>query len=175
MKCFKTFLLPLLLTLMAVASACKKEKPEPPFGAATLNPGRAAIRFTPSKSINSLLYFDVANTTHTTAQNKGMNVGNVRNVILEATELMQNSMTRKATINMVLRENTTPAINLSLATGLPLWFIHIESYSWTGHTRRSQSGTLTVTRFTSTEIEGYFSVTFDDGTTISDGRFAGKF
>ncbi|MGV3658488.1 MAG: hypothetical protein ACO1NX_11050 [Chitinophagaceae bacterium] len=104
-----------------------------------------------------------------------MNVSDIRNIILEATEYKENTITRKAYISMVLRHNTTPAINLSLTSGLPLCFIHIESYGWFGYTRHSQSGTLNVTRFTETEIEGTFSVTFDDGTTVSDGRFAGKF
>ena len=174
MKCFKTLLL-LAVATCALLASCKKDKPEPPFGADALNSGRAAIKFTPSKPINSLRYFEVKNTAQTSAQNRPMNVSDVRNVVLEATETTENTITRKAIIIMVLRPGTQPSINLALSSGFPLATVQIESYGWLGYTRRSQSGTLTVTRFTATEIEGRFSVTFDDGTTVDDGQFAGKF
>lgn len=175
MKCLKTFLIPIVFILLAVVPACKKEVPEPALNASSLQTGRSAIKFTASKNINGIKSFDVNNTTNTSAENRSMNVGDVRNIILEATELNENTITRKAYISLVLRNNTNPTIDLSLASGLPLATIHIESYGWFGYTRRSQSGTVNVTRFTGTEIEGRFSVTFDDGTTVSNGQFAGKF
>jgi hypothetical protein len=175
MKYFQTLFLISALTSLWILPSCKKEEREPTINAASLFSGRAAIKFTASKSINGNKAFDINNTASTTASNQSMGVGNIRNIILEATELYENAPIRKAIINMAVRENMTTPIDLSLTSGLPLGFIHIDSYALFGYTRRSQSGTITLTRFTATEIEGRFTATFDDGTVVNDGRFAGKF
>lgn len=154
--------------------SCKKEDREPPFDAASLAPGRAAIQFTASKAINEKREFNISNTSHTSAKNQSL--GNTaRNVVLEATDMFENSPTRKTIISMGLRPNYTGAINMAVTSGLPLANIRIESYSQFGHFRHSTGGTITITKFTSNEIEGSFTATFDDGTTINNGRFVRKF
>lgn len=172
-KCFNSLLL--LLAAVTVFTACKKEEREPPFNAASLSSGRAAIKFTTSKAIAGSTEFNINNTPSTVATNQPLSGTTVRNVVLEATELYNNAPTRKAIISMAVRPNSTEPINLARTSGLPLGFIHIESFAFLGYTRRSQSGTITITRFTATEIEGAFTASFDDGTVIENGKFAGSF
>ena len=173
MKCFKTFLL-LATASSCLFSSCKKENRELPFDAANLIPGRAAIKFIASKAINEKRDFDINNTIHTSASNQPL--GNTaRNVVLEATDMFENTPTRKAIISIGLRPNYTGVVNMAITSGLPLANIRIESYGLFGYFRLSKSGTITITKSTSNEIEGSFSATFDDGTTINNGQFAGKF
>jgi len=154
---------------------CKKEeKGPPPLSAASLNAGRAAIRFTSSTAFNGSKSFEVSNTVNTFASNTLMNTTTVRNVKLETTEYSDNAPTRYILINMAANYNSTN-IDLSLQSGFPLAFIRLESYSLFGIIRTSKSGTLTITKFTPTEIEGTFRVVMDDGMAIEDGRFAGRF
>lgn len=173
-KCFKTLLL--LSPLFVLFAACKKEDREPAIAAAHLSPGRAAIKFTASKAFNGDREFNINNTRNTMASNQPLGGSTARTIKLEATDLYEsNAPSRKATIDLAVRTNAPAAIDLTKTNGLPLGKITLESYSLLGIMRYSQSGTITLTRLTDTEIEGSFTATFDDGTVINNGQFAGKF
>ena len=176
MTCFKRIKTLLLLILVsALFTACKKEEQEPPFNAAMLQTGRAAIKFSASKAFNGDKAFHISNTTNTLASNTPL--GNtVRNIKLEATDVYETgTASRKAIIDMAINGYAPTSIDLARSSGLPLGNIRLESYSIFGAFRHSRSGTISITKFTATEIEGSFSVTFDDGMVISNGKFAGRF
>jgi len=155
-------------------SACKKEdNGPPPLNSTSMKVGKAGIRFTANTAFNGNKNFDVVNTNETSATTTTLSGGTIRNIKVEATEIIDNLPSRKVLIDFVVREVST--INLSLRSGFPLGNIRLESYSVFGIIRRSVSGTLTVTKLTTTEVEGNFTATFDDGMVINNGSFAGKF
>lgn len=165
----------LLLPFIALLAACKKDVEEPPVTAAGLQAGRAAIKFTASKAFNGDKEFDVNNTNGTVASNAPLG-STVRNIKVEATDVYETGTpSRKAIIDMAINGYAPTSINLARSSGLPLGNIRLESYSIFGVFRHSTSGTISITKFTATEIEGTFSVTFDDGMVISNGKFAGRF
>ena len=158
---------------MMFFSACKKEdNGPPPLNSTSMKVGKAGIRFTANTAFNGHKNFDVVNTNETSCTNLTLSSG-IRNIKVEATEITDNLPSRKVLIDFVVREMST--INLSLRSGFPLGNIRLESYSVFGIIRRSVSGTLTVTRLTTTEVQGNFTATFDDGMIINNGGFARKF
>jgi hypothetical protein len=165
-----------LLTVTLLLAACKKEEREPPFNAAMLQQGRAAIKFTASKAFNGDKEFNISNTPSTLASNQPFSNSNARNLKLEAMELGETGTpTRKAIIDMAVSGNAPTTIDLARTNGLPLGKITLESYSIFGYFRHSTAGSISITRLTTTEIEGSFSASFDDGTVIGNGKFAGRF
>ena len=160
---------------VVILPSCKKEEKGPPaLTAAALSAGRAGVRFSTSTNFNGSRSFDVSNTGSTVATNTTFSSGTTRNIILEVTEMVDNTPTRKVLMNMAVK-NTSSTIDLSLSSGFPLAFIKLESYSLLGIFRYSKSGTITLTKLTATEVEGTFTATFDDGLVASNGQFAGKF
>lgn len=165
----------LAIAITATFTACKKEERKPPFSAAMLQSGRAAIKFTASKAFNGDKEFNIINTPITLASNQPLG-STARNVKLEATDVYETgTYSRKAIIDLAINGYGPSTINLVRSNGLPQGNIRLESYSLFGYFRHSQMGTITITKFTPTEIEGSFTATFDDGTIIDNGQFAGRF
>lgn len=168
------FLTAILFFLLGGSACTKEEKGPPPLRAATLGPGRAAIRFISDKAFNGSKSFDVVSTPNTTARSSPFANG-VVSIDLETTEINNATPTRKAIIKMLVRTTSFQPIDLSRQTGIPLGTIELESYSIFGIFRKSKSGTITITRITTNEVEGMFTATMDDEMNIQNGLFAARF
>ncbi len=92
-------------------SACKKEdNGPPPLNSTSMRVGKAGIRFTANTAFNGNKNFDLVNTNETTATTITLSGGTIKNIKVEATEIIDNLPSRKVLIDFVVREVST--INL---------------------------------------------------------------
>jgi len=171
-------------------SSCKKD-PQP--GEPTLSSGRCAISFTGNVNFETSNKFAISNTAATTATSLPFGTGSAREIKLEAVETTNGSLTittRSVLIDILLSGSASTAngsvsIDLHKTSGIPLATITLKSTTNTGGFQTggtnyySKSGTITITKLTTAEIEGSFTGTWNDNLmgnlSISNGAFAGKF
>ncbi|MBD0277664.1 MAG: hypothetical protein ICV81_06825 [Flavisolibacter sp.] len=191
-----TFLQMTVIVFFLLFASCKKEeKAPPPVSAASLNAGRAGIRFTTSEDFKGSKSYDVVNTDLTFSLNQDLS-GGVRNVRLTTTDRKDNDPYRGASIDIMLNKiagttNGNISIDLSAPffTGnppaVPRALVRLERISPFGSffntVYDSRLGTLTITKLTATEIEGSFNATValsgssGSSMVVSNGSFAGNF
>lgn len=177
----------MLLAASALLSSCSKDDDEAAVNtntSASLDAGRAGIVFNTNTNFVSNTAFNVRNSLATTATST-VN-GATRIIVLTALEINGTSPVRRASVALTMpATSNTTAGNLTADLSVPASSTIIasvaltsESGSTAGTTYSSETGTLTITKLTATEIEGSFSGTVTDGTTsyiVSNGSFAGKF
>jgi hypothetical protein len=187
----KLLSIPMLVTAtVMLLSSCKKSSDDNAGGgnsSSNLGAGKAGITLNTSADFAGGTSFSVINTATTTAMTGSSSA--LRNISLSATGISGvNTRTVMITIICPVDANTTGGSlvgDLSLpnnATILPTITLSSTTGATPGiqYSSGDQSGTLTITKLTSTEIEGTFSGTVKDvnGTatmTVSNGTFAGKF
>lgn len=166
-------------------SSCKKDSTTNRTGSGNLDAGKAAIALTSSTSFGGSTTFDVGNTLTTTAVTQTSS--SLRNISLACNDV-SGTNTRSVMIMIITPADASTTSgsltgDLSLPNGatiLPTISMFTTNAGTPGPTYSSESGTLTITKLTATEVEGTFSGTMKDvngsGTfTVSNGTFAGKF
>ena len=166
-------------------SSCKKDDPATAGvnSSATLDAGKAGIMFNSNVNFATSNSFSLRNTSTTSATSSTN--GTFRIISLTATEVSGTTPIRTADITITL-PSTSSTANGNIVTDLSGAGSVIADVSLTsnsgatsGTTYDSQSGTLTITKLTATEIEGTFNTTVNGGGSntliISNGSFAGKF
>ena len=175
-----------ILATALFLSSCKKDSNSTNrTGSSNLDAGKAAIALTASTNFGGSTSFDVANTLTTTAITQTSS--SLRNISLAANDL-SGTNTRTVMIMIIAPSDASTSGgnltgDLSLPNGatiLPTVTMYTTSAGTPGPTFSSESGTLTITKLTATEIEGSFSGTMKDVNssstfTVSNGTFAGKF
>ena len=174
------------LALFVITSSCKKSQdPAPGAGSGNLGAGKSSMSFTNTGSFAGGTTFSASNTPLTSAQS--ITNAQLRNVTLSASEVVGIN-SRICSLLLILPANASTAsgnlvADFSLpnnATILPTLTLTSSSGATSGITYGSQSGTCTITKLTSAEVEGTFSCVVKDvngATTLSvtNGTFAGKF
>ncbi len=174
-----------LLVLLLSISSCKKDSPAGTTGSGNLDAGKSSISFNNTGSFAGGSSFSLSNSVTNSAQT--ISSGVLRNVSLSGTEISGTS-TRTVIITIIAPGDASTSggnltADLSLpnnATILPTITLSSGNGASTGTTYGSESGSLTITKLTATEIEGTFTATVKDinGTetlSLSNGTFAGKF
>jgi hypothetical protein len=185
MKQIKFATMTVVLAATVLFTACKKDDAVAVNGnsSSTLDVGKAGIMFNSNTNFATSTAFNVRNTSTTDASS--ISNGSARLIRLAATEMSGTTMIRAALITITLPSTaTTTNGNLTAdlgAAGDIVADVSLTSNSGTttGTTYDSQSGTLTITKLTATEIEGTFNTTVNGGGAntliLSGGSFAGKF
>lgn len=183
----KLFSVPVALFLMGAITltSCKKDNPSSSSASSgDLDAGKSSISFSNSGSFAGSSSFAQANTATTTALSI---TSTLRNVSLRATEISgMNSKT--VTINlMVAADASTSAGNLvgdfsspASADIYPALTLSSTNGTSPGTSYVSKSGTITITKLTSSEIEGTFEAMVEndpvtESLSLTSGKFAGKF
>lgn len=173
--------------LMAFSTSCKKSSTDAPAAAGSggLTAGKSSMAFNNTGSFAGGTTFSVSNTPLTSAQT--LTNALLRNVTLSASEVTGvNSRITSLLLVLPASASTTNGnlvADFSLpnnATILPTLTLTSSSGATSGITYGSQSGTCTITKLTTAEIEGTFTCVVKDvngNTTLSvtGGTFAGKF
>ncbi|MDB5225974.1 MAG: hypothetical protein JWN78_167 [Bacteroidota bacterium] len=180
----KNLLVSLTILCSLLLFSCKKTSTNTNTSG-TLGAGKSSISFTSSANFAGSTTFNQSNTIYTQAIS---GVGSsVRNIALTATEV-NGTNTRIVVLDLVLPQDaSTSSGNLTADFSLPssaTIYPTLELTSTSGTTPgpgyTAESGTLTITKLTSSEIEGTFNnVVVNDGAstsfTLTNGHFAGKF
>ena len=174
-----------LLGLLLIISSCKKDNPAGNPGSGNLDAGKSSISFNNTGSYAGGSSFSLSNSATNFAQT--LSSGILRNISLSGTEI-SGINTRTVMITIITpADASTSAGNLTAdlslpnaATILPTITLTSANGATSGTSYGSESGSLTITRLTATEIEGTFTATVKDvnGTetlSLSNGTFAGKF
>lgn len=184
----KNSILSLSLAVLSMAfllSSCSKSSGGGGTSSGNLSAGKAAIVFNNSGSFAGGTSFSISNTATTLAQTNSNTT--LRNVSLSATEV--NGLKTRTCMIMIIvpaaastsSGNLTADLSLpNNATILPTITLTSTDGSTPGTSYSSESGTMTITKLTSTEVEGTFSGVLKDVNsaatlTLSNGSFAGKF
>lgn len=194
MKNVKLFLSVLTAGVLLISS-CKKtdaiSNALNPAGSGDVAAGKSIIKFNTDAAFQGSTTFNVSNSLTTPTSAVSITSGSIRNVTVTATETSVSgttATTRSAQLVLLLPPGAnTNSGNLTAnfaetsgtATIIPAFSLSssngTSSASYVSHT-----GTVTITKLTSTEVEGTFSVVVkNDGETITynvtNGSFAGKF
>ncbi len=186
MKKLFSFPIMMALALLAITSSCKKsDTSSPAAGSGSLGAGKSSMSFSNTGSFAGGTSFSASNTPLTSAQSIAN--GALRNVTLSASEVVGVN-SRICSLLLVLPASASTAsgnlvADFSLpnnATILPTLTLTSSSGAVSGITFGSQTGTCTITKLTSAEVEGTFTCVVKDvngATTLSvtSGTFAGKF
>ena len=173
----------MLSAIMIVAilfNSCKKDPTANNGGSGGLNSGRAGISFNTSADFGNSRTFSVRNTASTLATTQLFGSSS-RTMVLEASETY-GSLNNMRSIHIdILVSATTSTINgpvtidMSLNNGNPQAHLTLtETAPFSGSTIRSVTGVLTITKLTTTEIEGSFTAS-TGSVAITNGVIAGKF
>ncbi len=180
------------IALGTIFTSCKKDEPTVDASANTsssLTAGRSGIYFTSNANFVTNAAFKIRNTTQTAASSTIS--GTYRYISLTAIEFTSTNNIDTRTANVSIQvpvASTTAQGNLVSDLSVPtsetrIAHVTLSSNAGTtaGTTYNSNAGTLTITKLTSTEIEGTFNATVKEagaGTStmvLSNGSFAGKF
>jgi hypothetical protein len=161
-------------------SACKKDSDDVFPDSSALRSGRAAISFQTDGNFGNSKTFNVRNTIETEATIQPFRIGNLRTIVLEASDPYGGfNDSRLIHIDILVVASATSNgpvnIDMSLINGNPeahlqLVYSHLQVG---GDTLHSSGGRLTITKLTATEIEG--NLTSTASLNITNGFFAGKF
>jgi hypothetical protein len=162
--------------------SCKKDDSSNNGGSSSLGVGKSTISFTSNPAFAGSTTFNASNSLYTHAVSNS-NSG-IRNITLTATEV-SGLNSRSAVFDFYMPDNTsTTSGNITAnfdgtSTVIPSFGITSTTGSTAGTTYAVESGTVTITKLSESEIEGTFSGTLTDGgsatLTITNGSFAGKF
>lgn len=173
------------VSLLLFAGACKKSDGGGggSLSASGLTPGKSAITF--NTSSGSFGNFSSVNSTINTAA--FTTSGSISQITLVAAETGTSGVkTAQLTISLP-NGSSTASGNISGdfstptgATVVPVLLINSSGLTGGSEAYTSESGTLTITKLTTTEVEGTFNGTFSNAstnasTTVTNGQFAGKF
>ncbi len=185
MKKLFSFPIMMSLALLAITSSCKKSDTTPGSGSGNLGSGKSSMSFSNTGSFAGGTSFSASNTPLTSAQSLTNAV--LRNVTLSASEVTGVNSRTVALMLVLPASASTASGNLvadfslpNNATILPTLTLSSSSGAVSGITYGSQTGTCTITKLTSAEVEGTFTCVVKDlnsATTLSvtSGTFAGKF
>ena len=179
----QSYLLTTLLAASTLFTSCKKTDDVLILGSGDLPAGKGKITFSTSSSFGGSNSFDGTNTLFSFAtrqastaydqvtiqaiESSGTTAKTAQLTILCAKGLTTSSGTINANFSNTASDNVFPVLVISNSANTN------EAYA-------SESGTVTITKLTTSEIEGTFSGHFineDQGTSIevTNGAFAGKF
>ena len=161
-------------------NSCKKDSPANNGGSDSLNSGRAGISFNTSADFGNSRTFSVRNTASTLATTQPFGSSS-RTMVLEASETY-GSLNNMRSIHIDILVSVTAStingpitIDMSLNNGNPQAHLTLtETAPFSGYTIRSVTGVLTITKLTTTEIEGSFTAS-TNSVAITNGVIAGKF
>ena len=186
MKKLFSFPVMMALSLLLITSSCKKsDDPTPAAGSGSLNAGKSSMSFSNTGSFAGGTSFSASNTPLTSAQS--ITNALLRNVTLSASEVVGVNARISSLLLVLPASASTASGNLvadfslpNNATILPTLTLTSSSGATQGITYGSQTGTCTITKLTSAEVEGTFTCVVKDvngATTLSvtSGTFAGKF
>ncbi|MEO8769866.1 MAG: hypothetical protein ABI402_07270 [Ferruginibacter sp.] len=182
----KILSMPMMLAICStlLVSSCKKDHPASATGSGNLDAGKSSISFDNTGSFAGSSSFSLSNSVTNAALSNAN--GSIRNVSLSASEITGVN-SRSVTLTIIVPPDaTTTSGNITgdfaeqNGTVYPALTLSSTNGTSPGTAYVSESGTCTITKLTSSEIEGTFSavVKNDDGTqslTISNGKFSGKF
>ncbi|HPH84138.1 MAG TPA: hypothetical protein PLC48_01715 [Ferruginibacter sp.] len=167
---------------------CKKSSDTPANNnpsASNLDAGKAIVKFTSNPGFGGATTFNISNTTTTPTTATTLSSSSLRNVSISATDVNLSGTARIAQFLIILPvDASTSGGNLTADFSLPNGATILPTLALTsspsGAQYASESGTLTITKLTATEIEGTFSCTVKEVTgtatlSITEGSFAGKF
>jgi hypothetical protein len=175
------FVIKIVATVVVViCTSCKKTNNDAFPSSSSLGSGRAAISFQTDANFGNSKAFNIRNTSETKAIIKPFGSGNLRTIVLEASERYGAfGDTRLIHLDILVLSSATSNgsvnIDMSLVNGNPQAHLRLvyTSMQFGGGTLRSTAGRLTITKLTATEIEGNFSSTAS--LNITNGFFAGRF
>jgi autotransporter adhesin len=178
----KRVIISMFVSCLSFICACNKHDSNP--GSDQLDPGRAAIKFNTSADFGSSTAFNVSNTSAT--QTSIQNLGSAAKTITLTASDVNGGSEREVTLMLLVPNNASTSnggivIDLALRTGAPQGNLHmVESMAgFGGPGYLSESGTVTITKLTATDIQGTFSAHVVDPNSlslnVSNGSFSGKF
>ncbi len=174
-----------IICLGLAFSSCKKDDAARGGGSANLDAGKSSVAFNSSTSFAGSTSFSQSNTATCLAVTTAS--ASLRNISLSATEV-SGTNTRTAQFLIIVPADASTASgnligDLSIPNGatiLPTITLSSTNGSTPNASYSTESGTLTITKLTASEIEGTFSGTVKEvgGSAtfnLSNGSFAGKF
>lgn len=161
--------------------ACKKDDNPP---TSSLDAGHASIKFNTNTNFGNGTSFNVSNTSETEAEIEDL--GSAAKAITLMAGDMSGTSQREVTIMLLVPNSASTAsssiiIDLAAQTGALQGAVHLveSTPGFGGIGYLSESGTVTITKLSASEIEGSFSAHVVDPNSltlnVSNGVFAGKF